>query len=75
MPFPSSKARMAFYASQNKKGAGVPFQGNSAPPMPTLPSGLMSGISGLPNQVPNGLKKPRFKQLSSLIKSPLGKPQ
>ena len=73
MPFSNPKAREAFFATQAKNNAGgglkAPFQGNSAPPMPTFNAGMKSSIAKQPSfQLGSIPTKPRFQQLTSMFK-------
>lgn len=71
--FKSNKAREAFFAE--RKGSpgpnlGQPFQGKSAPAIPTFNSGMKSMISSEPVIKPmsSGMSSPKFSQLSGFLK-------
>jgi hypothetical protein len=73
MPFQNPKAREAFFASRkNSPGpnSGVPFQGKSAPAIPTFNSGMKSQITSEPaiKPVSEGMSAPRFGQLAGFLK-------
>lgn len=73
MPFNSPKARAAFFAERKSSpgpNAGVPFQGKSAPAIPTFSSDMKSAISSEPGIKPmaSGMSSPKFNQLSGFLK-------